>query len=201
MGRGRRGGVSSKGSGAESDEPVEMTDAFLDRSARECLRSWPGEGACSTLSIIWWWREEDRKRKEDLCSPSELRAQTRLGLQPADNHELLPSLNDTRALSLPSCHHWPTNTYSVSLLSPQPPYPTTTTIATFVSTLVTGSYPSSPTHGASMSERWSGPNDYRPRPEGHPPNMALAQARSSYIGPARRHGTPSPSLSHSPDVP
>lgn len=64
MGRGRRGGVSSKGSGAESDEPVEMTDAFLDRSARECLRSWPGEGACSTLSIIWWWREEDRKRRE-----------------------------------------------------------------------------------------------------------------------------------------
>ena len=58
MGRGRRGGVSSRGSGAESDEPVEMTDAFLDRSASECLRSWPGEGACSTLSIVKSWREE-----------------------------------------------------------------------------------------------------------------------------------------------
>ena len=60
MGRGRRGGVSSRGSGAESDEPVEMTDAFLDRSASECLRSWPGEGACSTLSIVKSWREEER---------------------------------------------------------------------------------------------------------------------------------------------
>ena len=144
--------MSRRGSGAESDEPVEMVDAFRDRSASECLRSWPGEGACSTLSIIsLMWMEgggKERRRArlrptvQPNAKPLNDWAQASHTLHPRGltNYNRHPSV---RASSVsPSYHHHPPTINSLLFSSHNQSY-------SFHPNMVTGSYPSSTMlHGA-----------------------------------------------------